>query len=171
MRMTMGEYAPSAFRGLIGEGYGGVARRLGVEGIPGPHNFLEYVCPMLVPACANIVQGEVTMVMSPNMAKSLYDYGFKKKADVYQWLWDTYFITVGELEKYGWYDFRTAAGSNKEALSGIPYKDLPDNTKLHVFGTTGPENNCVIVSVGFADELCFTFQGGRPRLYPVDPWK
>ena len=171
MRMTMGEFAPSAFRGLIGEGYGGVARRLGVEGKPGPHNFLEYIVPLLIPSCANICQGEVTFVMSPNMAKSLYDFGFKTKMAVYQWLWDNFYVTAKELRAYGWYDFRTAAGANKEALSDKPYKDLPDNHKLHVFGNRGPTNNCVVVSVGFADELCFSFQGGRPIQYGIDVWK
>ena len=97
--MGVGQYAPSSFRGLIGEGYGGMARRLGYEGTPGPHNFLEYVCPLSIPWNA---QSGTTFIMHLNMAKSLYDYGFTKKADVYQWMFDTYFITAAEWKKYGW---------------------------------------------------------------------
>ena len=171
MRMTMGEYAPSSFRGLIGEGYGGMARRMGVEGIPGPHNFLEYVCPLLIPSGANVCLGYVTFVMSPNMAKSLYEYGFKKKADVYKWLWEAYFITHAELKKYGWYDFITGAGEKIEPISGQKYKDLPDDHELHVFGVEGPEENCIIVSNGFSDEVCYSFQGATYTVYPIDVWR
>jgi hypothetical protein len=170
MGLAVQEYAPSSFRGLIGEGYGGMARRIGIEGKPGFKNFLEYVLPLYIPSFANVCYGPTCLVMHPNMAKSLYDYGFKTKASVYQWMWDTYFITVGDLEKYGWYDFLTAAGSNKESLSGIPYKDLPDDTKLHVFGSRSATENCIIVSVGNADELCWGFKT-RPSQYPINPWK
>ena len=45
-----------------------------------------------------------------------YEFGFKKKADVYKWMFDTYFITQADWEKYGWYDFRTAAGANVDEL-------------------------------------------------------
>ena len=127
------QFAPSSFRGLIGEGYGGMARRMGVEGKPGPHNFLEYVIPLIIPTAT----GGHTWIMHLNMAKSLYDYGFKKKADVYKWMYDTYWITQGENEKYGWYDFQTAAGQNVESTSGKKLIDLPDSYKLHALGTLG----------------------------------
>jgi hypothetical protein len=173
---AVGEYAPSSFRGLIGEGYGGIARRLGVEGTPGPHNFLEYLIPMFTPAYANACKGGKTLVMHPNMAKSLYDYGFKTKAAVCQWMYDTYFITAGQLRQYGWYDFYTAAGENKEPLSGIKYKDLPDDTKLHVNGTNSPNQNCILVCLAGADEVCYTFPstaggGARPTPRSIDVWK
>ena len=131
------QYAPSSFRGLIGEGYGGMARRIGVEGKQGPHNFLEYVLPLFIPSEANVCSGQKVLIMHPNMAKSLLDYGFKTKKDVYQWMWDTYYITYGDLKKYGWYDFRTAAGKGTEPLSRKVWETLPDDYKLHVFGSTG----------------------------------
>jgi hypothetical protein len=166
-------FAPSSFRGLIGEGYGGMARRIGVEGTPGPHNFLEYILPMLIP----LHLGGVCMLMHPNMAKSLYDYGFKKKADVYQWMWDTYWVTIADWEKHGWYDFHTSAGTRTEPTSGIPWKDLPDNYLIRAFGSS-PTANCLIVGNGFADENCWVFGtdssptgSGRPGLTPIDPWR
>ena len=131
-------------------------------------------CPCIyqrMPICAR----HYHLIMHPNMAKSLYDFGFKTKAAVYQWMWDTYFITVGELEKYGWYDFYTANGDNKEPLSGTKYKDLPDNTKLHVFGTSSPRQNCILVSLGGADEVTWAFaptaNDARPSANPIDPWR
>ncbi len=173
---TMNEYAPSSFRGLIGEGYGGMARRLGVEGIPGPHNFLEYVLPLHTASCAGAVKSGKLLIMHPNMAISLYDYGFKKKADVYQWMWDTYFITVGEVRKYGWYDFRTSGGTAKEPFSGTPYDELPADYLLHEHGKNGPQDNCILVCLGGADEVCLvwpaaTSENGRPSASPIDPWR
>jgi hypothetical protein len=162
------QFAPSSFRGLIGEGYGGMARRMGVEGKPGPHNFLEYVIPLIIPTDWS---GH-TYVMHLNMAQSLKDYGFKKKADVYQWMFDTWFITVGELYNYGWFDFRTAAGENKEPISGKPYRDLPKDYKVHALGTrAGGLDNIIIVSASFADELMYTFSGGRSSGRPIDMWR
>jgi hypothetical protein len=170
------EYAPSSFRSLIDSGTGGMARRLGIEvngvGIPGPHNFLEYVIPNTIPQAANCAEGARMMCMHPTMAKSLYDYGFKDKKDVYQWMWDTYFVTKAVFYNYGWYDHRTAGGANIESVSGKPYKDLPDDYLIHVCGTSGPFNNCIVVAVEGADEVCWQYAGaGRPSAYPVDVWK
>jgi hypothetical protein len=160
------QFAPSSFRGLIADGYGGMARRMGVEGKPGPHNFLEYVIPLIIPTST----GGHTWIMHLNMAKSLYDYGFKKKADVYKWMFDTYWITQGENENYGWYDFQTAAGQNVESTSGKKLIDLPDSYKLHALGTS-LTSNVIFVSASFADELCYTISGGRPTASPIDIWK
>ncbi|MFC2023032.1 hypothetical protein ACFLTL_02630 [Chloroflexota bacterium] len=168
--MTVQEYAPSSFRGLIGEGYGGMARRIGVEGTPGPHNFLEYVLPLYIPSFANNPWGSKTLLMHPNMAMSLYDYGFMKKAEVYEWMYESFHITAAEHRNYGWYDFMTASGDRTEATSGMKYKDLPDDYLLPVFGTSSGSGNCIIVGNGFADELCWGWNG-RPSGYPIDPWK
>jgi hypothetical protein len=164
--------APSSFRGFIGSGYGGMAKYLGVEGIPGPHNFLAYVMPKIQPFHI----GGVCMVMHPNMAISLYDYGFKKKADVYKWLYDTFFTTEDEWSKMGWYDHQTNEGKNIDPVSGKAYKDLPPDYQLHTFGYRSANENCLIVSNGFADEICWVFgaaasEGGRPTLYPIDVWR
>lgn len=159
-------FQPSSFRGL-NEGSGGFARALGVEGKPGYYNFLEYVAPLVIGMGVGGYGGR-TFHLHPGMAKSLYDYGFKKKADVYQWLYDTYFITRGQYYNSGAYDFSTAAGEKIEPTSGKKWKDLPDDYPLHFFGE--PMNNCIIVVNGFADEVCWVFPS-RPTPYPIDPWR
>jgi hypothetical protein len=164
-RVGTGQYAPSSFRSLVSTGSGGMARRMGVEGKPGPKNFLEYVMPLLIPTAI----GGRTLLMAPNMAISLYEYGFKTKAAVSQWMVDTYFITQGEYEQYGWYDHGTQAGVAREPTSGKSYKDLPKDYKIHAFGTTAA-SNCIIVALGFADEICYDFPG-RPSQRPIDVWK
>jgi hypothetical protein len=157
---------PSSFRALVSSGAGGMAVRLGVEGIPGPHNFLEYIAPLVYP---HSIEFPYTFVMHPNMAKSLYDYGFKKKKDVYQWLYDTYYVTIGEYKGYGDWDFLTAAGTRLIPGTNMMYKDAPNDYKLHAFGISGP-NSRIVVSIGFADEICWVFSSA-PTLLPIDVWK
>jgi hypothetical protein len=162
--MDVQQYAPSSFRGLIASGTGGMAKRMGVEGVPGPHNFLEYVMPLLISS----MTGARTLIMHPNMAKSLNDYGFKSKADVYKWMYDTYTITAEDYTKYGWWDFSTSGGQSIEPTSGKKYIDLAPNYPIHVFSSQA--SNCILVSIGNADEICWEMSG-RPTSYPIDPWK
>ncbi len=157
---------PSSFRSLASSGTGGVAHRLGVEGIPGPHNWLEYVVPLVYP---HSVEFPYTFVMHPNLAKNLYDYGFKKKADIYQWMYDTYYITIGEYKGYGDWDFLTSAGTRTIPGTDMKYGEAPDSYKIHAMAQAGP--NCrIIVSIGGADEICWVFSS-TPVLYPIEPWR
>jgi hypothetical protein len=163
-------FLPSAFRAFAADGTGGVARGQGVEGIPGPHNILATVAPLV-----NVGRGPNSiglMTVDPNMAKSLYDYGFKKKADIYNWLCTTYFITKGELYNLGWWDHSTNAGKTIEKTSGKPWGELPNDYKVPMFGAD-PTRNCIIVANGFADEKCQVFytDAGRPGTYPIDVWR
>jgi len=163
-------FLPSAFRGLVGEGFGGLAREIGVEGIPGPHNVLEAICPYLYPG-KGLVGGQLYIVV-PNVAISLYDYGFKKKADVYNWVASTYFVTKGELYNNGWWEHSTNGGLTIEPTSGKPWGTLPNDYKVPVFGT--PMQNCIIVANGFADEAVLVYAsrwGNRPSASPIDPWR
>jgi hypothetical protein len=159
------QYKPSSFRALISTGTGGMARRLGVEGIPGPHNFLEYIAPMMY---IN-PPGGVTFVMSQNMAQSLKDDGFKTKADVYTWLFNTYKLSMADWKKYGDYDFVSSGGQAIESSSKKKYADLPDDYMIPFFGS-GPTSNCILVAIHPGDEVCWEL-GGRPGIYPIDPWK
>jgi hypothetical protein len=160
-------FLPSAFRGLVGEGFGGMARQLGVEGIPGPHNFLESIVPYINPGKG---PSGITMYMHLNMAISLYDYGFKKKADVYKWMYDTFLITKGELYNLGWWEHSTDGGRTIEPTSGKPWGTLPDDYKIHSFGNS-PMDNCIMVANSFADETCYVTWSSRPSAYPIDPWR
>ena len=114
--------------------------------------------------------GGRTFLVDKNVAGFILNAGFKKKADIYKWLWDTYFITVGEYRNMGWFSFATNEGKFNEPVSGIPYNNLPKDWPLHAYGSS-PTGNCVIVSNGFADENVYTVMGGRPSAYPIDPWR
>jgi hypothetical protein len=161
-------FLPSAFRGMVAEGFGGMARQLGVEGQKGPHNFLEAICPYIYPGKGLV--GGITIYMHLNMAKSLYDFGFKKKADVYKWMSSTYFVTKGELYNNGWWEHSTDGGRAKEPTSGKTWGELPMDYKVPVFGAD-PMRNCIIVANSFADETCYVAWCSRPSAYPIDPWR
>jgi hypothetical protein len=125
---------PSSFRSLVSSGTGGMAVRLGVEGIPGLHNFLEYVAPLVYP---HSIEFGYTFMMHPNMAKSLLDYGFKTKASVYQWLYDTYFITVGDFRKMGDWDFLTSGGT----------RTIPNSNPPITYNAAGHDYNCTLSGI------------------------
>ena len=158
---------PGSFR-VYTLGIGGLARRLGVEGTPGPWNWLGTLLPDFVQMKG--APGGATIVFNPNMAQWLLEAGFKDKKDGYQWMYDTYFITAGRYYNYGGWEFPTAGGLNIEPTSGKPFKDLPPDYKLRAF-SNDPMGNCFIVSAGFGDEMYWIYNSGRPAAYPIDPWK
>ena len=170
---TVQEYAPSSFRGLIADGYGGMARRMGVEGVPGPHNFLEYLMPIYLTASPNGLLASRVLIMHPNMAKSLKDYGFKTKAAVYDWIANTYKVPARLVKNSGWFEFGRSGG---ETLFTMPdgkrvrWLDVPDDMMVQAFGTTA-RSNCIIVSIANADEMCWTLFGSRGSTVSIDGWR
>ncbi len=165
------QFAPSAYRGLQGRGYGGMAARLGVEGKVGPHNWMEYLVPGL---WANRGDTPMTFLMAPRMAQDLYDYGFKSKQEVLDWIWKKSFLPVEEYRKYGWYDAKTSGGISIEPSSGKRWKDLPDNYMVPALGQKAFDN-CVLVGGG-PDEVCLELGGrgffsGIYPIYSIDAWR
>jgi hypothetical protein len=161
------QYAPSSFRSL-NEGKGGLARRLGVEGKPGKYNFLEYIVAELVQA-SEMGRASHTFIMHPNMAMSLYEYGFKAKQDVYNWIEKAGVMPLSFFRAVGWYDYSTNAGANIESVTGKAYKDLPDDYPVAMLGSASGQ--CLIVSIHPGDEQCLTFTSGRGRVQYIERWK
>jgi hypothetical protein len=169
------QHSPGSTRQIMsGNGLGGFARdiqhQLGIPyGTPGIYNWLMGFADDLVGFDS---PGGKTFIMHPNMAQSLYDYGFKTKDEAYQWLSDYYWVTAEDYYLMGWYDFFTDSGTRTEPTSGIPWKDLiatdPDYP-IRAYGSAS--SNCFIVSAGFADEVCYVFSSGRPSSSPIDPWR
>lgn len=162
-----GQFSPGGYRAFQKSGHGGIARRLGVKGKPGPHNFLEYIIPGLW------AQGEggISMIMLPEMARHLYDYGFKSKDDVYEWLYKQSFTTMKEYRTHSWPDMRTNAWMGIEKSSGKPWKELPDD---YMVPAMNDPYECCIVVTGAGEEM-FLYGGGRgpssDAAYGIDVWR
>ncbi|MBI2850071.1 MAG: hypothetical protein HYX80_03400 [Chloroflexi bacterium] len=159
------QFSPGGYRALQKSGHGGIARRLGVKGIPGPHNWLEYYVHSLWEGR----EGAVTLVMVSEMAKHLHDYGFKTKDEVYEWLWKASFKPLSEYRNRSWVDLTTNGWMGIEALSGKHWKELPDDYKLP-FAGNNPGMNCIIVASS-EEEICLNLEGGRGTAYSVDAWR
>lgn len=159
------QFSPGGYRALQKSGHGGIARRLGVKGMPGPHNWLEYYTHSL---WANR-EGAVTLVMVPEMARHLYDYGFKTKDEVYEWLWKQSFGPVSEYRNRSWPDFITNGWMSKEGTSGKSWKELPDDYQVPLAGNF-PGSNCIIVASS-EEEVCCNIEGGRGTAFSIDAWR
>ena len=161
------EFSPGGYRAFQKSGHGGVARRLGVKGIPGPHNFLEY---MLSEIWAGR-EGGITFLLLPQMARHLYDYGFKSKDAVYEWIYKQSFRTMKEYRTHSWPDVQTNAWLGIERASGKPWKELPDDYLVPF--VHDPYENCIIVTGGgeeYPQWLGARRPGGNPA-YSIDAWR
>lgn len=170
MGIEGGQFSPGGYRALEKSGHGGMSRRLGVKGKPGPHNWLEYLVPGL---WANR-EGPRTFVMAPRMARSLHECGFESKEAVYEWLWKKAFVPMKEWMNYSWPDFSTNGGLDIEESSGKRYRDLPDDYMVPALGKK-PFDNCIIIGGG-PEEVCLQLAGrssfgGSYPVYSIDAWR
>ena len=160
------QFSPGGYRSLQRSGHGGVARKLGVKGTPGPHNWLKYI----VPDIWTMREGGFIFVMAPEMAQHLKDIGFKTKDEVYEWLYKESFVTMANYRNRSWVDEAPTKGwSGIERTSGKPWRDLPDDYKVPLVNS--PTQNCIIVAGG-DEEVCIQIAGGRfiPDPHEQDLW-
>jgi hypothetical protein len=161
------EFMPGGYREFQKSGHGGIGRRLGVKGIPGPHNWLEYFVKTL---WANW-EGGKTFIMLPEMARDLRLYGFKTKYEVYEWLYKQSFMTVKEYRTHQRPDVTTNAWKGIEPTSGKPWKELADDYLLPAIAD--PFENCIIVTGGGEEQSLWT--DGRAAqsdpAFSIDKWR
>ena len=154
------QFSPGGYRSLQRSGHGGVARRLGVKGVPGPHNWLEYIVPDIWAGR----EGGFIFVMAPEMANHLCDIGFSSKDDVYKWLYEKSFEPLGKYKNRSWPDEAPTQGwLGIERTSGKHWKELSDDYMVPL--VSSPTQNCIIIAGG-DEEVCLEIGGGR---YIPDP--
>ncbi len=158
-------FPPGTHRAFQKSGHGGMARGLGVKGIPGPHNWLAYLLPIITP----YAETGRTFLMIPELAHRLYEYGFKDKQDVYEWFWKATFEPVKDFRMRSGPDLTTNGWMGIEKTSGKHWKELPDD---YIVPTKGDEPfaNCIIVGGG-EEEHCEIIDGGRGTVYSIDAWR
>ncbi|MBN2240718.1 MAG: hypothetical protein JW712_13165 [Dehalococcoidales bacterium] len=161
------EFSPGGYRAFQKSGHGGIARRLGVKGIPGSKNFLEYMVPGI---WANR-EGGITFLLLPQMAQHLYEAGFKSKDEVYEWIYRASFQTMKEYRTHSWPDVQTNSWLGIEKTSGKPYKELPDDYMVPL--VSDPYESCIIVTGG--GEEYPQWWGARKPMYAsaygIDYWR
>ncbi|MFC1900156.1 hypothetical protein ACFLYN_01035 [Chloroflexota bacterium] len=159
------QFAPGVYRALQKDGHGAMARKLGVKGIPGPHNWLDY----LLDGVWATMEGGITLVMVPEMAQHLQDLGFKSKEEVCEYIWKKSFEPVKAYRNRGQPDYTTNGWRNIERTSGKPWLELDDDYMVPAGGPS-PNNNCIIICGG-EEETCHRFGGGHGAHYSIDVWR
>lgn len=157
---------PGVYRSLQRTGHGAIARFLDVKGIPGPHNYLEYLCHK---AWATR-DGGFTLVMPQQVAQDLCDYGFKTKESIYEWIWKRSFEPVGEFRMRGAQDFVTNGWLGKEKTSGKPWKELPDDYMVPA-GGDDPFESYNIILCNMEETAVARFGGGHGQVFSIDDWR
>ncbi len=165
------EFSPGGYRAFQKSGHGGMARKLGVKGIPGPHNWLEYIFPDIF----SIVEGVFTLIMIPELAHHLYEIGFKSKDEVYEWIYKKSFEPLKRYRDRSWPDLTTNGWLGTEKTTGKPWKELPDDQLVPA--VNAPFDNCIIIAGG-EEEACIQLTGGRSgygeiasAVYSIDAWR
>ncbi len=157
---------PGVYRSLQRTGHGAIARFLGVKGIPGPHNYLEY----LVKDVWATRESGFTLVMPPQIAQDLCDYGFKTKDSIYEWIWKQSFETVNKYRMRGAGDFMTNGWLGIEKTSGKPWKELPGDYMVPA-GGENPFNSYNILLCNMEETAVARFSGGHGQAFSIDVWR
>jgi hypothetical protein len=170
--MTGAQFSPGGYRAFQKSGHGGTARKLGVKGIPGPHNWLDLILPDI---WVGEREGPRTFIMVHEMAYDLWRLGFKTKESVLEYIWKKSFEPLSQYRNRSWVDLTTNGWLGNEPLSGKPWKELPDDYMVPAAGEK-PEDSCIIVC-GSDEEICYQFPGGfrgiwgSEPVFSIDAWR
>ncbi len=157
-------WMPGVYRALQKSGHGAIARWLGVKGIPGPHNFLDY----LLDGMWATREGGVTLTMIPSIAKDLWDVGFKTKDSVYEYIYKKSFEPLKRYRMRGVPDLTTNGWMGIEKTSGKHWKELPDDYMIPVCPDAW--SNCIILAHG-EETVLDRGGGGHGQAYSIDAWR
>ena len=161
--MHSAAWMPGQYREFQKSGHSGIARRLNVKGIPGPHNFLEYIRGFWVDG-----EGGFTFLMLPELANHLYEYGFKTKEAVYDYIYKKSFMPLKEYRLHSVPDVWTNAWKGIEPTSGKHWMELPED--YMVPACPSPQANCIIV-MGAGEEQLHWMGGASRDAYNIDAWR
>jgi len=158
-------HMPGVYRSLQRTGHGAIARYLNVKGVVGPHNYIEF----LIKGIFVSREGAITIVMPPQIAQDMYDYGYKSKSDIYEYIWKKSFEPIRDYRMRGTPDESTNGWMGIERTSGKHWKELSDDYMVPTNGAS-PDGNCIIVCDGM--ETCTErFGGGHGAAYSIDAWR
>jgi hypothetical protein len=157
-------WMPGVYRALQKSGHGAIARWLNVKGIPGPHNFLDY----LLDGMWATREGGVSLSMIPSIAMDLWNVGFKSKDSIYEYIYKKSFEPVKKYRMRGGPDFFTNGWLGIERTSGKHWKELPDDYMVPV--CPDPWSNCIIMVHG-EETVLDRGGGGHGQAFSIDAWR
>ncbi|MEK7354755.1 MAG: hypothetical protein AABZ77_09645 [Chloroflexota bacterium] len=160
------EHMPGVYRSLQKSGHGAIARFLNVKGLPGPHNYIDFITDGIW----RTMEGGFTLVLVPDMAKDMYDYGFKSKEAIYEYIWKKSFEPVKDYRMRGRPDYRTNGWMSIEKTSGKHWKELSDDYMVPAGGDDPFGSFCIIVCDG-QETASERFSGGHGQAYSIDAWR
>ena len=160
------EHPPGGYRALQKSGHGALARFLDVKGIPGPHNYVDYI----IDGIWRTHEGGVTLVFVPQMAHDLKDFGFKSKEEIYEHMWKKSFEPVKTYRMRGGPDLTTNGWMGIEKTSGKHWRELEDDYMVPAGGDDPFENYCIIVC-DCQETSSLRFGGGHGPSYSIDAWR
>jgi hypothetical protein len=157
--------APGVYRSLQRTGHGAIARFLNVKGVVGPHNYLEYLTKDIWAT----MEGGFTLVMPPQIAQDLYDYGFKTKESIYEWAWKRSFEPVERYRMRGSADLTTNGWLGIEKTSGKHWKELPDDYLVPAGGDSPAGYSIILCNQ--QETAVARFGGGHGQAFSIDAWR
>ena len=160
------QHMPGVYRSLQRTGHGAIARFLGVKGIPGPHNYLQY----LIQGVWATMEGGFTLVFPQQIAQDMYDYGYKTKDSIYEYIWKQSFEPVAKYRMRGMPDFTTNGWLGIEKTSGKPWRELPDDYMVPA-GGDNPFDSYNVVVINMEETATARFGGGHGQAYSIDAWR
>jgi hypothetical protein len=160
------EHMPGVYRSLQRTGHGAIARYLGVKGIVGPHNYLEFLCKGI---WATKEDG-FTIAMPPQIAQDMYDYGFKTKQSIYEFFWKKSFEPLKDYRMRGRPDEHTNGWMGIEKTSGKHWKELPDDYMVPA-GGDNPFRSYNVIVFNMEETATARFSGGHGEHYSIDAWR
>jgi len=160
------EHMPGVYRSLQKSGHGAIARFLDVKGLSGPHNYIDFITDGIW----RTREGGFTLVLVPDMAKDMYDYGFKSKEAIYEYIWKKSFEPVKDYRMRGRPDFHTNGWTAIEKTSGKRWRELPDDYMVPAGGDDPFISYCIIVS-DCQETASLRFSGGHGPCYSIDAWR
>ncbi len=158
-------HMPGVYRSLQKSGHGAIARFLNVKGKPGPHNYIDFVTDGIW----RTMEGGFTLILVPSMAMDLYNYGFKTKESIYEYIWKKSFEPVGRYRMRGMPDWTTNGWTAREKTSGKHWKELSDDYMVPAGGES-PWEYCIIIAEG-QETASERFSGGHGQAYSIDAWR
>ena len=106
--------------------------------------------------------------MLPELANHLYQFGFKSKDAVYEYLYKRSFMTVKEYRLHSVPDVWTNAWRGIERTSGKHWMELPED--YMVPACPDPWANCIIV-MGAGEEQLHWMRGSMRESFSIDDWR